>query len=355
MTTVNPTPTLGGSGVTAITDAAPGTGSYSGTLSPLTASTGYSVRAYATNSAGTSYSATVTFTSVGTSPTFTGTYTQDFPNYDGNNPAGWTAVSDASPPIQNFVGAWGTQATTGGFLGLVSDPGVLGYRHTGSTGNLVVTLRLINGTGSVLTGFTLSYKGRVNDTEEGRSPQWAVSVAGSAPVAALAYDTSLLVDSVKSTTLSGLSIPAGAEFSVTWTSDRGAGSGSSKQIGLTGVSISTGVAPSGYAAYASANAGGQGPTLDFDNDGVKNGVEYFFGATGSSFTASPALVGNTISYPKSSTATGVTGTIQTSPDLVNWTNVTADTSTPGFLKYTLPASSPGAPKLFVRLNVVVAP
>lgn len=354
-TSANATPAIGGTGVTVITDTATGTGVYSGTLHPLTPGTDYSVRGYATNSAGTSYTGVVTFNSTGASPSFVNTYTQDFLNYDGNNPPGWTAISDAFFPIQNFVGAWGTGASTGGFLGLASDPGVLGYRHTGSTGNLVVTLRLINSTGGVLTGFNVSYKGRVNDTTAGRSPQWSVSVEGSPPIAALGYDTSLLVDAVKSTTLSGLSIPVGAEFSISWTSDRGGPSGSSKQIGITGVSITTGAAPSGYASYAIAHAGGQGPTLDFDNDGVKNGVEYFFGATGSSFTANPALVGNTISYPKSATATGVTGTIQTSPDLVIWTDVTADTSTPGFLKYTLPPSAPAAPKLFVRLNVVVTP
>ncbi|MEO6477389.1 MAG: FN3 associated domain-containing protein [Luteolibacter sp.] len=107
-----------------------------------------------------------------------------------------------------------------------------------------------------------------------------------------------------------------------------------------------------YSSWANTNAGSQGAAADFDKDGVSNGVEYFFGATGSSFTTSPQLVANKISFPKDSTATSATGTIQTSPDLINWTPVTADTSVPGFISYTL---LPGQGKIFVRLNVVVTP
>jgi hypothetical protein len=110
-----------------------------------------------------------------------------------------------------------------------------------------------------------------------------------------------------------------------------------------------------YASWAATNAPGQTPSQDYDKDGVSNGVEYFFGATGSTFTPNPQLVGNKITFPKDASATGATGatgTIQTSPDLVTWTPVTADTSVAGFISYTLPT---GQGKIFVRLNVVVAP
>ena len=66
VTSVNGTPAIGGTGVTTTTVSGT-TGSYTGDLGPsanenLLSSTGYSYRAYATNSKGTSYGATQTFT-----------------------------------------------------------------------------------------------------------------------------------------------------------------------------------------------------------------------------------------------------------------------------------------------------
>ena len=49
----------------------------------------------------------------------------------------------------------------------------------------------------------------------------------------------------------------------------------------------------GYAGWAATNAGGQTPDQDYDNDGVDNGIEYFMGQTGSSFTPCPAWTGPT--------------------------------------------------------------
>ncbi len=110
-----------------------------------------------------------------------------------------------------------------------------------------------------------------------------------------------------------------------------------------------------YAAWSTTNSAAGGINGDHDNDGVKNAVEFFMGATGSTFTSNPSLdATRKVTFPKSTTATGVTGTIQTSPDLVVWTNVTADASVAGFISYTLPPSAPGG-KLFLRLDVVVAP
>jgi hypothetical protein len=88
----------------------------------------------------------------------------------------------------------------------------------------------------------------------------------------------------------------------------------------TGV-LTVGAAPSGYASWASANAGGQTADLDYDNDGVANGVEFFMGQTGSGFTANPPLVGDTVTWPKSA---GFVGSykVETSTDLVIWTDVT---------------------------------
>ncbi len=107
-----------------------------------------------------------------------------------------------------------------------------------------------------------------------------------------------------------------------------------------------------YSTWAAVNAGGQDASLDKDGDGVANGVEYFMGETGSSFTANPQPVANVVSWPRSSIATGVTFRVFTSSDLSSWTDVTAnaDTSNPAFVRYTLP---PNAPALFVRLQVAL--
>ncbi len=111
----------------------------------------------------------------------------------------------------------------------------------------------------------------------------------------------------------------------------------------------------GYGAWATANAGGQTADLDFDGDGVPNGVEFFMGETGSSFTANPGVVANVVSWPKSDTYTGAYGVdyvVQTSGNLTGWTDVLItdpNLSDGDPLQYTLPA---GSGPLFVRLKVI---
>lgn len=104
----------------------------------------------------------------------------------------------------------------------------------------------------------------------------------------------------------------------------------------------------GYASWASVNAGGQGPDLDFDRDGVPNGIEFFMGETGSGFTANPGIVGGTLKWPKSPAFTG-TYTVQTSTDLDEWTDVSS-VEAGGFVEYAVPA---GGGRVFVRLKVTV--
>ncbi|MGJ8642107.1 MAG: hypothetical protein ACSHX9_01760 [Luteolibacter sp.] len=102
----------------------------------------------------------------------------------------------------------------------------------------------------------------------------------------------------------------------------------------------------GYAEWAAANAGGQAADLDFDNDGVRNGVEYFKGETGSTFTPNPSIIANVITWPRSPDYVGEYS-VQTSPDLATWTDVPSVPSVDA-IEYTLPAP-PG--KVFVRLRV----
>ena len=117
----------------------------------------------------------------------------------------------------------------------------------------------------------------------------------------------------------------------------------------------------GYDSWNGDHAGGQAANLDWDNDGVANGVEYFMNAA-AGFTANPALAaGNTITWPNggniSSSDYGIQYVVQTSGDLETWADVpvgdlTANTSGPGgSLTYTLT----GTGTRFVRLKVTPTP
>jgi hypothetical protein len=112
--------------------------------------------------------------------------------------------------------------------------------------------------------------------------------------------------------------------------------------------------PGSYGAWAATNAGGQTADQDFDGDGVDNGIEYFMGQTGSSFTANPQPVAGIITWPRDPASTGVTFRVVTSPNLSTWTDVTStpavNTSNPNFVSYSMPM---GETKFFVRLEVVV--
>jgi hypothetical protein len=107
----------------------------------------------------------------------------------------------------------------------------------------------------------------------------------------------------------------------------------------------------GYQGWADANAGGGDFDDDFDGDGVPNGVEYFMGETGSSFTANPVPVNGMVSWPRDPDVTDAAFRVLSSETLAagSWVDVTAqaDTSDPNFVKYTLPATD----KVFVRLEV----
>jgi len=102
-----------------------------------------------------------------------------------------------------------------------------------------------------------------------------------------------------------------------------------------------------YALWSATNAGCQKPDLDSDHDGVPNGVEFFMGQTGSSFTATPSLVAtagtSTWTWPRSPSA--VTNyKFQMSGDLQHWTDfnppdASIDISHPGQVTFTLPSDS----------------
>ncbi len=109
-----------------------------------------------------------------------------------------------------------------------------------------------------------------------------------------------------------------------------------------------GSAPSNtYSTWATTNTGSASSPVsgDHDNDGVSNGLEYFMGATGSTFTANPGTVGGKITWPKDPAFLG-TYTVQTSPNLTAWTSVTS-TVVGNTVEYTPTGSAP----LFIRMSV----
>jgi hypothetical protein len=113
------------------------------------------------------------------------------------------------------------------------------------------------------------------------------------------------------------------------------------------------VASPSYASWATDNAGSQAANLDWDNDGVSNGVEFFMGSA-LGFTANPGLDGsNKVTWinggniPRS--AYGTKFVVQTSTDLTTWEDVTEQNleTNDGSLSYILS----GSEKQFVRLKV----
>lgn len=116
-------------------------------------------------------------------------------------------------------------------------------------------------------------------------------------------------------------------------------------------------AAAGYSSWATTHASGQGPELDHDNDGVKNGIEYFMGQTGSGFTALPGPVTTggvtTVTWTRNPAAPVSSFAVQFSATLNgDWATVPAgevNLSDPTKVIYTYPAPLNG--RRFVRLSV----
>jgi len=237
--------TLATAGATIVSVDSPAVGEIIGTLSGLSAETGYTVRAYATNAEGTAYAGPLAFTTISSAASLANVYTQDFATFTGTLPEGWSLASTGE--VLGYAGDWGS-GSTGGLRGVgqATVGGVLGYQHTSGTGTFTVSLALVNNTGDTIESLDVSYLGRVARADQGRIPEWTVSIDGVA-TPSLAYSTNntageagVAGDQTIAATITGLAIGVGEIFTISWASERGDQSGSSRQIGIGDVSVGVG-------------------------------------------------------------------------------------------------------------------
>ena len=236
------------------------------------------------------------------------------------------ATATGSPTLSGSGTVYGSvsiAAASGGAAGRVNPSSV------GGIGNLTVGSTIIAGTLTIDINAASSDKLVVNGDLNISNATLALNTlsAPAMPSYELASYTGTLTGANFATT-SGL--PTGYEVTFDNTN---------KKIMLT--------ATAGYGAWAAQYASSQTAELDYDQDGVKNGVEYFMGETSIGFTASPTP-DNTgkVVWPKDTAFAG-TWTVETSPDLVDWTPVSA-TDNGTSIEYILPS---GSPALFVHLIV----
>lgn len=231
LTAVEPNPTLDTLDAVIDYDDFPGESFFFIDYFDLEPGTSYTVRAFASNSEGTTYSAPLVVTTLSPPPALQAdeAYTESFSNFTGTLPAAWS-VSNTT-----YGGAWGT-GTGAGLRGGEETPGVLGFQHISTTGVFTVTLELVNGTGDTINALKIAYTGRVERADQGRTPAWVVAVDGEV-VPELAYSTASGEDQDIEFVVTGLNIADGETFTITWSSERGDGSGSSRQIGISNVSV----------------------------------------------------------------------------------------------------------------------
>jgi len=263
----------------------------------------------------------------------------------------WNRLDGSTEPqtLATLTNGAGTTATGIGFSN-VSKSGYTGFQSAGSSTGVVLAAndpeRLwVSGSGTR----TFEFTGLTNGGSYGLvifnsgPPQGIITINDGIPNTALPtiFYTNEVADSAGKITVV-------VSFN---------GAQDSQYMEVSGFQLYPVAAASGYDSWATTNAGGQAANLDYDSDGVANGVEYFMGATGSSFTANPSVVTTagvrTVTWPRDPTAVIASFKVQVSDNLTNWTdivppNASINESNPNQVIYTLPS---GAAKKFCRLVV----
>jgi autotransporter-associated beta strand protein len=220
------------------------------------------------------------------------------------------------------------------------------FTYTGSiSGNLALsksgsgTLTL-SGSNSY-TGATTVAAGTLSLASAGINDASSVSI-GAGAVLNLSHN---IIDEVAVLMLNGVIQPAGIYDAA---NSGGYITGSGSIHALSGPS---------YTSWASSSAGGQASNLDYDNDGVLNGIEYFMNAA-AGFTTNPGLeTSNTVTWPNggnvANSTYGSNFMVQTSTDLSEWTDVLITdpnlTNAASAVSYKLTGSG----RQFARLKVTI--
>jgi len=269
-------------------------------------------------------------------------------NDNSGNPSGasvtaWTQTSgnswsqgQSSNPNQKLLNSFADQQPAITFSNLPADYVTDGYS---------VVVYYGNNEGPSTS--TLSVTGSVNDSVS-LSIRTGNTTLSSYGAVGFVQETGSLAGPTNYTVIAGLNDP---EFTVALTG--------SNNNGLCAIQIIRGPAsgnPS-YATWAASHAGGQTADLDYDHDGVPNGVEYFMGAP-DGFTANPPVVSvgavRTVTWPRDPAAIITSFTVQISSTLNNdWVAANpldVDLSNANQVTYTLPT---GAGKIFCRLSVII--
>jgi hypothetical protein len=155
--------------------------------------------------------------------------TTSWDGWNGTPPTGFT---------QNRTYRGTTATTTGGTYAIANNG--LGWQATSGENSLSVVGTFRNNTGFTQTSVTIEYDAFQIVNRTSRTPGWTVSSSlGTVSDLDWAFDSSKSAESpaIQTVTLTGLSIANAATFTVTWASDRGAGSGSSPLIGLRNVKV----------------------------------------------------------------------------------------------------------------------
>lgn len=127
-------------------------------------------------------------------------------------------------------------------------------------------------------------------------------------------------------------------------------------VGLFGIQIVESGGSLAYADWAAIYVGGQSAEMDFDGDGVVNGLQYFMGASTPGFTANPQILEGAITWPRDPAAIA-TYTVQTSTTLAaegepgGWTDVTSGVTDNGDSISFTPSMEED--RLFIRLKVMI--